>query len=77
MKTLLLSAVLGLSFVAASASAATSTEETSVWKRVRFIESTESIEKSKDADVWKRVRFAKVDVTKDEAPKSVWKRVRF
>jgi|GEM_PF-3156473 len=76
MKTLLLSAVLSLSFVAASASAALTTDETSVWKRIRFIESTETTDKS-TTEVWKRIRFAKVDVTKDEAPKSVWKRIRF
>jgi len=76
MKTLLLSAVLSLSFVAASASAALTTEETSAWKRIRFIESTDTTEKS-TTSAWKRIRFAKVDVTKDEAPKKAWKRIRF
>jgi len=77
MKTLLLSAVLGLTFVATSASAALNTDHTSIWKR--SAETTQNTDKSTgtDAQVWKRVRFAKVDVTKDEAPKKVWKRVRF
>lgn len=77
MKALLLSSVLGLTLVAASASAAVNTEQTSIWKRSAA--PAETAEKSTDTDgkVWKRIRFAKVDVTKEEAPKKVWKRIRF
>lgn len=77
MKTLLLTAVLGLTLVATSAHAGVNTEETSVWKRSAA--QTQSAEKSTatDAAVWKRIRFSKVDVTKEEAPKKVWKRIRF
>jgi len=77
MKTLLLSAVLGLTFIATSASAVSNNEQTSVWKR--SAEMTETAQKSTDteAEAWRRIRFAKVDVTKDEAPKKAWRRIRF
>jgi len=78
MKTLLLASVIGLTFVASSASAALNTEETSVWKRIRYtpIENVEKAAEEPKSQVWKRIRYSKVDVTKTETSK-VWKRIRY
>lgn len=78
MKTLLLSSLVGLTLVAASASAAPTTEQNSVWKRSATAP-VESVEQSSETETkaWRRIRFSKVDVNKTEEAKKAWRRIRF
>ncbi|NRA84346.1 MAG: hypothetical protein HRU22_11440 [Gammaproteobacteria bacterium] len=76
MKAIILSTVLGLTLVATSATAAVNTEETSVWRKIKFnkTEVSAKIETAKNQE-WQIIKVGK-DASKNQSTQ-VWRKIKF